>query len=114
MEKKESEFKKKAFGEVTEMPLEKNHDFKPDKEKLKAPLSEGAGVRSFCTYCGRYHEMTAHSLEELTSIFDIEVSPDKHYLETTLCYLCDSERIGMVVKNIEDGTISQELRQRSK
>lgn len=112
MEKKESEFKKKAFGEVTNMPSGKNHDFKPDKEKLKAPLSEGAGVRTFCTYCGNYHEMTVDSLTKLISYFDIEIDPSKHYLETTLCYLCDSEEIGMVVKNIEDGTISQKLKQR--
>ena len=110
MEEKEKTFKEEALGSLDLKKKKATNDFKPDKEKLRAPLSEGAGLRRFCCGCGSYNEIPAELIQEYLAAmaalkYDYILSPDDHYYETTKCIYCDSKIEKAAFKYIEDGSV---------
>ena len=105
MDTAEISFKKKGFGLLKKERLVASYNLKPDTERLRAPLLEGAGLRTFCNACGTYHEVKAEYIQELASILGVNISPDEHYYESQACIACDSNKAGGVFKRIDDGSV---------
>ncbi len=81
---KETEFKKKAFGE-----LEK---FVPTKKILGKPLKSGA-LKIFCTSCGSYLEFKHEVVESLKDFLDyFPTDPENYFLEVTSCINCTASK----------------------
>lgn len=117
MEEKEKEFKEVALGLLNLKQRVATNDFKPDKEKLKAPLLPDAGLRTFCCGCGAYHEWRADAFEELveqTRAYsgnkDFNPNPEEHYFEAYECLFCTSDVKKMAYKYIEDGSIYYKIK----
>ena len=98
-------FKKKGLGLLKKDRLVASYNLKPDVERLRAPLLEGAGLRTFCSACGTYHEVKVEYIQELASILGVNISPDEHYYESQACMACDSNKAGGVFKRIDDGSV---------
>ncbi len=105
METAENFFKKKGLGLLKNERLVATYNLKPEAERLRAPLLEGAGLRAFCNACGTYHEVKAEYITELAGILGVNISPDEHYYESQACIACDSNKAGGVFKNINDGSV---------
>ena len=110
MEEKEKTFKEAALGSLDLKKKKATNDFKPDKEKLRAPLSEGAGLRTFCCGCGSYNEIPTELIQEFLDTMAAlknyyALSPDEHYYETYHCIFCDSKIVKAAFKYIEDGSV---------
>lgn len=90
------------FGEVPKAKATGGHRVNPQKllEPLEGPASV---VRSFCTGCGNYLELSWDRTKALAEKAKIELPPslEKWYFETESCGLCDGKGERVFLKPIQ-------------
>lgn len=74
------------------VPVESTGNHTPDPARLETPL-EGPGsvVRSFCTGCGQYYELTSEGAQQIVQWDDVKIPEDLegNFLKTASCSQCD-------------------------
>ncbi|MFA6272263.1 MAG: hypothetical protein WC693_04120 [Patescibacteria group bacterium] len=75
------------------VPIHATGDHTPDPARLAVPL-EGPGsvMRSFCTGCGQYYELTAAGVEQIAESSDISLGTSlegAQFLQVASCSQCD-------------------------
>jgi len=96
------DLKKQLLGEIEKNQATGNHE--PDDISLRKSLKDpDAFIRTFCTGCGEYIEITKRGaeIEAQNHQFDLPTNPSQYYLEVTRCLACDSDFAGTVLKRIE-------------
>lgn len=92
----------KLFGGIVKRPATGGHT--PDDISLRKPLEDPeAVVRSFCTGCGSYLELSQNGVEILERKFSIQ-HPENlkgHYVLADRCISCADNFENVVLKPIE-------------
>jgi len=79
-------------------------NLEPDDISIRKPLKDpDAFIRTFCTGCGEYLEITKRGaeIEAQDHHFELPTDPSGYYLETSRCLYCDDDFSGTVLKKIE-------------
>ena len=99
MQRKE---KAEYLGQITNAKPDKPYQYQVDPQKLRGPLLKGNFGRSFCTACGRYHEINTDILKRLAAITKWQPLPDitNKYIELKTCFICDDRPSGIEIKDI--------------
>lgn len=87
--------KKDLIGEVEKAKA--TGGFTPDHERLGLSMSPGYVIRSFCTGCGNYLELSERAVQQLegsapsdtATVHVATILQGRHYVATASCSLCD-------------------------
>jgi hypothetical protein len=99
----DGEIKAGLLGAV--VPIHATGNYIPDPARLAAPL-EGPGsvLRSFCTGCGQYYELTAEGVQILAepNSFSLDASLEGgQFLQVASCSQCDGVDPTVELKSID-------------
>ncbi|MFA6525349.1 MAG: hypothetical protein WCT33_03735 [Patescibacteria group bacterium] len=88
------------------VPIHATGDHTPDPARLAAPL-EGPGsiMRSFCTGCGQYYELTESGVQQLAESSDISLGASlegAQFLQVASCSQCDGDDPAVELKPIDE------------
>ncbi len=98
----EKNFKAEALGVVSQEKIKIGNKQTVSLERLRQPLSEEAGLYTFCTTCGSYHQIKKIHIQELEEALEKKIPASEYYYEVSSCILCDNPERNAELKKIAD------------